>query len=178
MHVIDTTVLLLLFQPAALVPHDEHGKAVSAPQQRVKHLVEQLQKEGARLIVPTPVMAEVLMKASSQQFLEIQQTLQENVVFRIEPFDSRAALELGIMNRQDSLQKKGRKLDPAATYAKLKFDRQIVAIAKVNGATTIYSDDGDLRTFAKKFGIEPIGLGQIPLPPKTAQHDLLEPGEA
>jgi hypothetical protein len=47
----------------------------------------------------------------------------------------------------------------------VKYDRQIVAVAKVCGATTIYSDDKDVRTLAKTVKIEVIGLADLPLPP-------------
>ena len=61
-----------------------------------------------------------------------------------------------------------------ATWAKVKFDRQIIAIAKVNGATTIYSDDDDIEVLGKRAKIDVIGLAQLPLPPQKAQLDLLE----
>ena len=53
-----------------------------------------------------------------------------------------------------------------------KYDRQIVAVAKVCGATTIYSDDKDVRTLAKTVKIDVIGLADLPLPPEKAQMDL------
>jgi hypothetical protein len=36
------------------------------------------------------------------------------------------------------------------TWAKIKYDRQIVAIAKVHGVEAIYSDDGNIRSFATR----------------------------
>lgn len=63
-----------------------------------------------------------------------------------------------------------------ATWAKVKFDRQIVAIAKVARATAIYSDDADVRTIATAEGIVVIGLAQLSVPPETAQIEMqLEP---
>lgn len=56
----------------------------------------------------------------------------------------------------------------------MKYDRQIVAIAKVHGATTIYSDDGDISALAKRAKINVISLADLPLPPQKAQLDLLE----
>jgi hypothetical protein len=40
-----------------------------------------------------------------------------------------------------------------ATWAKVKFDRQIVAIAKVEKASMVYSDDEDVRKLAAAEGI-------------------------
>jgi hypothetical protein len=70
---------------------------------------------------------------------------------------------------RDALGKQKKKGDSAATWAKLKYDRQIVAIAKVYGATNIYSDDSDIRTMASKEGIKVIGLADLPVP-NHARH--------
>ena len=59
-----------------------------------------------------------------------------------------------------------------ATWAKVKYDRQIVAIAKVCGASKIYSDDGDIEAMAKGSNIEVIKLAALPLPPKKAQFEM------
>jgi hypothetical protein len=71
--------------------------------------------------------------------------------------------------------KKGNKRGASdATWAKVKYDRQIVAIAKVHSATTIYSDDGDIETLGKRAKINVVGLAALPLPPQKAQLDWLE----
>jgi hypothetical protein len=46
----------------------------------------------------------------------------------------------------------------------VKFDRQIVAVAKVNGAHTIYSDDDDVRKFATKAAMKVIATWDLPVP--------------
>ena len=51
------------------------------------------------------------------------------------------------------------------TYAKLKYDRQIVAIAKSRGIREIYTNDPDIVTLAKKYEIGTIGIADMPLPP-------------
>jgi hypothetical protein len=64
----------------------------------------------------------------------------------------------------------------AAAWAKVKFDRQIVAIAKVARATAIYSDDADVRVLAATENIAVIGLAELPLAPEEAQIEMqLEP---
>lgn len=60
---------------------------------------------------------------------------------------------------------------PAPTRAKAKFDDQIVAIAAVEGATTIYSDDEDIAKLAEgRF--EVVKIAAVPLPPESAQGKL------
>ena len=98
----------------------------------------------------------------------------------IEPFDQRAAIELAVMLRQEL--GPGRKLkDGAETWAKLKYDRQIVAIAKVCNATALYSEDDDIHTLAGRFQIPAFRIRDLTVPPADQQTDLLldrpeEPG--
>jgi hypothetical protein len=54
----------------------------------------------------------------------------------------------------------------------VKFDLQIVAIAKVEGAERIYSNDGDIVRFGARDGIEVITLEQLPSPPECRQGEL------
>ena len=54
-----------------------------------------------------------------------------------------------------------------APWAKVKFDRQIVAIARTEGATVVYADDDGIRRFGKRLGMEVIGL--IETSPPTDQ---------
>jgi len=65
-----------------------------------------------------------------------------------------------------------------ATWAKLKYDRRIVATAVVTQSSVIYSDDKHIRTLAKRAKIEVIRLADLPLPPEDAQKLGLEaPGD-
>ena len=70
-----------------------------------------------------------------------------------------------------------------ASWTKVKFDRQIVAIARVAQATTIYSDDKDVEKLGRAAGIHVIKIASLPLPPSDAQGKLplethIESGEA
>lgn len=93
--------------------------------------------------------------------------------FKIEPFDERAALEVALAIRKN-IDQTGKKRGAGATstWAKVKFDQQIVAIAKVSGSATLYSDDEDLRGFAAQAHIAVVRLRELELPPKEAQMDL------
>lgn len=170
---IDATILLLLFRPAVRVPSDASGKAITAPKERVAHLVKELEKAKTRIIIPTPALSEILVRAGAAASEEIVEQVTKLAVFKVAPFDTLAAIELAAMAREDLVKPKAKR-DAAATYAKLKFDRQIVAIAKVNQATVMYSDDGDLRAFATRVGMKAIGLAALPLPPSKHQRDIFE----
>jgi hypothetical protein len=58
------------------------------------------------------------------------------------------------------------------TWAKLKFDRQIIAIAKVNCAKSIYSDDFGVKSVATANGLKTVHTWELPLPPTAAQGEL------
>ena len=127
-----------------------------------------LSDAGEIVIIPTPALSEALVRADPAAALRIIAELQKHAVFKIESFDSLAAIELATMTR-DSLRRGRKKGDSAATWAKLKFDQQIVAIARVHQARVIYSDDGDIRAIAKRVGIDVIGVADLQLPPESAQ---------
>jgi hypothetical protein len=177
MVVIDATNLLLMLRPGTPVPPGSSGVEIQKPKERIDYLVHRLDKAKSKIIIPTPALSEALVRAGPAASQQIIEHLQRYNVFRIEPFDTRAAIEVAAMTRKalDSGRKRG---VSAATWAKVKYDRQIVAIAKVCGATTIYSDDGDVQRLAKAVKIEAIGLADLPLPPEKAQLDLELTGAA
>lgn len=171
MVVLDATTLLYLLDPNAKAPTDpETGQAVTDVKERVEHLVSTLEKERQRVVVPTPVLSELLVRAGTAgpEYLE---TLNRSARFLIADFDQRAAVEVAAATREaiDSGDKRGGSAGP---WAKIKFDRQIIAIAKVAGATTIYSDDADIARFAKGAGIAVVRIQDLPLPPQDAQMTL------
>jgi predicted nucleic acid-binding protein len=170
---IDATMLLLMLRPGTPVPAGPGGVPVDRPKDRIEHLVNELDRTNAKLIIPTPALSEALVYAGADASQKIVDELTKWSVFQIEPFDTRAAIEVAAMARAAlGRRKRG---DSTATYAKLKYDRQIVAIAKVNGAATIYSDDGDVRAIAGEAGIQVKGLADLPLPPQNPQRELTLP---
>jgi hypothetical protein len=62
-----------------------------------------------------------------------------------------------------------------APWAKIKFDRQIVAIAKVSAATAIYTDDEKLITFATLHDIPCTRIADLPIPDSARQLGLTLP---
>jgi hypothetical protein len=178
MVVIDATMLLLLLRPGTSVPSRPNGSPLDKPEERIDYLVKQLDKNKTKIIVPTPALSEVLVRAGEAASQPIIEHLQRYSVFRIEPFDMRAAIEVAAMTRNAIDSGKGKKGGSAATWAKIKYDRQIVAIAKVSNADTIYSDDGDIAGIAAAANIKVIGLADLPLPPESAQHEMELTGAA
>ena len=159
----DAGFISILYHPNPRVPADPAtGNPPSFAKERIEHLIDTLSDDGEKILIPTPALAEVLMalgKGGSQAIA----TLHGEAVFRIVDFDERAAIELALMSEITQGEKKHK--DQAGTWAKVKFDRQIVAIAKVNKATAIYSTDGDVLTLALKEGLRGFACHDLPMPP-------------
>jgi len=173
MVVIDATTLLLMLRPGTPVPAGPDGIPIDRPKERIEYLVQQLDKAKTKIIIPTRALGEALVRAGAEASQQIVEYLQRFSVFSIEPFDTRAAIEMAAMSREALAKGKKRGVSDA-TWAKVKYDRQIVAIAKVHGATTIYSHDGDIATLGRRAKINVISLAGLPLPPQKAQLDWLE----
>lgn len=171
MVVFDATTLLYLLDPEAKAPKDpETGEPVARVKDRITFLVSELEKRKEKIIVPTPALSELLVRAgeAGPGYLDI---LSRQATFKIVDFDQRAAVEVAAATRE-ALAAGDKRSGSDSPWAKVKFDRQIIAIARVEGASAIYSDDGDIVRFAKNFGIAVIRVSDLPLPPEDAQQSL------
>jgi len=168
MVVFDATTLLYLFDPEAKAPTDpETGNPVIRVKERIAFLVSELERRKEKIIVPTPALSELLVRAgdAGPEYLEI---LGKSAAFKVVDFDQRAAVEVAAATRE-AIEAGGKKGGSESSWAKIKFDRQIVAIARVERTSTIYSDDGDIVRFAKNAGVAVICVKDLPLPPEEAQ---------
>jgi len=153
---------VVVFDTSFLVPLlDPRVKGVGQIDAKLAYLVETLDKQKDVVIVPTPALSETLIGAgdAAPQYLEI---LSKTPRFRIVAFGSRAAVEAAERHRQA---KSKDKKEGAESWAKVKFDRQIIAIAKVEGAERIYSNDSDIYRLAKAEGLDVVRLQDLPDPP-------------
>jgi len=174
MVVLDATVLLLVLDPRARPPLDPGtGQPVDRAADRIAALIDRLSKDVEKIVIPTPALSEVLVYADQamQHYLEI---LDKGSCFRIAAFGQKAAIEAAVATR-DAIRRGGRRVDadPDSTVAKIKFDRQIVAIAKAEGARAVYSDDDDVVRYARQAGLEASRTADLPLPSEDPQGDLL-----
>ena len=92
-------------------------------------------------------------------------------VFRPVPFDARCAVEVAEMTR-NALDAGDKRHGSDATYAKIKYDRQIVATAKVEGAKIIYSDDRGVYNLGARNELTVLRIADLPLPPENPQTSL------
>lgn len=171
MAVLDATTLLHFLEPDARAAIDPAtGEPIPDAKARIEGLIAKLQKAKETILVPTPALSEVLVHAdeAGPGYLEI---LHGTARLRIVPFGERAAVELAAMTRA-AIEKGDLRAGTSATRAKLKFDRQIIAIARVEGDTAIYSDDGDIKTLAEGTELRVVQTFDLPLADSSRQRGL------
>jgi predicted nucleic acid-binding protein len=160
--VVDSSALTLLVNPDASPPIDPAtGEPLTYCRERIEHLIETL-GGNSKIIVPAPVLAEVLVRAGAALQAVVEQ-MERFPRFQIKPFDKLAAVETAIMTI-DAIRAGDKKGGSAEPWQKVKIDRQIVAIARTNNAERIYSDDQGLAAFARTLEMEVVSSWDLPVP--------------
>jgi predicted nucleic acid-binding protein len=161
---LDASVLILFLNPDAKAPTDPSTDLpVDQAHARVNHLIKQLEANGSQIVIPTPALSEVLVR-TGRSGLNYVSILEERLAFVIKPFDTIAAIELAEITRR-AIEGGDKNEGSREPYQKIKVDRQIVAICKLNGVQTLYSADKSLRNFAERAGMNAIAVHQMELPP-------------
>ncbi len=158
----DNTILSLLMLPDAEQRTGREACVVEHARERVLGLVQKLEAERERVVIPTPALAELLVTEGSDTD-DILTTLRGSACLRVEGFDERSAVELAVRLREARRAGDLREGLPI-TKSEMKFDRQIVAIALVSGAKVLYSDDIGVAKFAAGCGLTVKGVEDLPVP--------------
>ncbi len=164
MVVFDTTFLIPLLDPRAPEP-------IQAARLKIRHLINELEKAKEVIAIPTPALSELLTKAGAAgpEWIRI---LSSSARFRIVAFETLAAVEAALMT--EAAIARGDKKSGLKDWGKVKFDRQIIAIARVTGSRCIYSHDAHFKTLVGTGGPQVLDLDDLPLPPAGAQIDMDE----
>lgn len=125
--------------------------------------MEDLSKQGERIIIPSPVLAEVLVLVGSAG-TEYVRLLDRSARFEMVPFDTRAAIQNAAMLAEAKAQGDKRSGLKDTVWQKIKIDRQIVAIAASRNVKTIYSTDKDITTLAREAKLDARHLADIEPP--------------
>lgn len=171
MVVFDATILLALLHPNAAVPrHPETDEPVHRFVERIEYLINELEKSKEKIIIPTPALSEILIRAESAA-PEYLNRINSASVFRPAPFDELCAVEVAEIAKE-ALSSGDKRSGQSGTWAKIKYDRQIVAIAKVNNARVLYSDDQGIVNLGTKIGLTVIRIADLPQPPEEMQSSF------
>ncbi len=168
----DSAFLLLVLDPKAQIPRDpKSNKIIVKGRERVEHLIDVLSDARTRMLVPAPVLAEVLVHAGTATAQYIA-TLRGVSSMQVADFDTMAAVECAQLT--GAALKTGKKRGSAGNepWQKVKIDRQIVAIAKVHQVQIIYTCDGGLASTARTEGFEVVHVADLPMPPLKDQPDM------
>ena len=175
--VVDSSALVLLVNPAASPPDDPATKSpVEHAKARVEHLIASLGISDT-IVIPTPVLAEVLVRAG-EGAAGVLEAINGMARIKVRSYDVRAAVETAQMTLAD-IQAGDKKGGSGESWQKIKFDRQIIAIARVEGAELIYADDKGLTAFAKRLGMSVVSTWDLSVPESATNLFTavgLEPG--
>jgi predicted nucleic acid-binding protein len=165
MVVLDCNALITLCGPEC---DDKH---------RLEHLLAELDKRKGRVVLPTPAIAEFLVKADSAS-LGIQKALMRRSGIVVGNLDMKAAVELSLIDGS-SIGRGDKKDSVGEPWQKIKIDRQLVAIAKVAGAELIVSGDQGVATVAMRVNIECVRVEDLPFPDSARQGKIeyVEPAD-
>lgn len=168
----DTDFLsLLLHEHTNKIIDPKTKKSVERVKEKIRHLIDTLDKTREKILVPTPVLSEILCLCGDSAN-EVLAELMDAYGFEPAPFDVVAAVEAAIAISRARIGG-GKKAGSKKNWAEVKFDRQIVAIAKSRGVSAIYSNDEDVIKYARHDEIRVISIWDLPEPPPQ-QADFLE----
>jgi predicted nucleic acid-binding protein len=167
----DSTFVLLLV--------DENASAPPGARSAFEYMFEGLTDKDT-IVIPTVVFAEIMYTAGVEAVQSYMALLRKQKRIVIAPFDEKAAVELGLINSEIKARGGPKRSGQTGDWAKVKYDRLLLATGKAHGVTSIYTDDGDLANLARRHGIEAFQTCDLPVrpvPPEDPQRDLFAKSE-
>ncbi|PBI78646.1 twitching motility protein PilT [Rahnella victoriana] len=162
--IFDTNILIQAMngmKDGCKLTNPEDGVEIPDPSRRVEALIDMIENRGGNIIIPTPVLAEYLVginKNDQQTHLSL---IQRKSCFEIANFDEIAALECAQMPSIQEL----KSMMKSDTANKVKFDRQIISIAKSLNVDEIWTHDIGVFRRCKEMEIVVKSLADIePVP--------------
>ena len=147
---IDNTILSFIMHPSSKPPLDPNtGSAVTHCSQRVEAMIDDHSNRGDTVLIPTPSLCELLCIVPDLE--NAVSEIGRSVALEIAPFDIRAAIDLAAEIRKN-IKSGDKRAGVAVNWQEIKFDQQIVAIARANGAQVLYTDDANQTDFRRKDG--------------------------
>jgi predicted nucleic acid-binding protein len=165
MIVLDTNIFTFILNPDSNPSIDPKTNApVAHARDRVELFINETVKEKRKILLPTPVLAETLIGVSSD-INDFVSSIKKFNVFKIADFCERSAIELRMLYNGLGEQKLT-DLRKSRSKSGIKFDLQILSIARTQGADEIVTDDSNLRKLSAQLGMKTRGLADLHLPPE------------
>lgn len=133
------------------------GNVISDLELRAQALVDHVDSQGGSVLIPAPVLAEFLVgidKSSQQTYINL---IKSQSCFEVVAFDEIAAIECAQFPDLKAL----KQMMASDTTAKVKFDRQILAIAKASGVKEVWTHDKGVYNRCENFGLIAKSLADI-----------------
>lgn len=147
------------------------GVEVPDPERRIEALIDLVENSHGSIIIPTPVLAEYLVGIDKKDHQSHISIIQKRSCFEIASFDEIAAYECAQMPSMREL----KAMMASDTANKVKFDRQIISIAKSLNVDEIWTHDIGVFKRCKEMGVVVKSLADIaPVPIQVAidmEHD-------
>jgi hypothetical protein len=174
MVLLDATALLLLLNDQTPPPRDpDTNELITDAHERMEALSIELSEQNEQILIASPVLAELLVKADAAGPGYVTE-FRNSARFKMCAFDQKAAIEHAIYTRK-ALEEGDKNGGVPEPWAKVKFDRQIVALAVAEGVRIIYSDDKGLKAHAEQQGLTVITTAELKL---NKQPNLFEAAAA
>jgi len=132
--------------------------------ERTRALLRYLDEQEKIILLPTPVITECLWPVEVHSRAAVLNAINK---FMIGAFDLEASVKCAEMMHAITPAEKEFKKDKGITKAQMKFDYMIAAIAIVNEAECIYSEDEGLNTFCNGH------IDVWPIPPELPEQGSL-----
>ncbi|MGJ0479968.1 type II toxin-antitoxin system VapC family toxin [Pantoea agglomerans] len=141
------------------------GSEVTEVKRRAEALLDRIERLNGTIIIPTPVLAEYLVGIRKPHQQEKINLIRAVSCFETVPFDELAAIECASIPTMQEL----RKISSEGTANKVKFDRQIIAIALAISADEVWTHDKGVYDRCKYLDIPVFTLSSIdPIPEQRA----------
>lgn len=142
------------------------GETPTDIKERLDQLLLEAHRDKRRIIIPTPAMAEFLVRAEDASTAAFA-ALEKKAAVYVAPFDRMAAFECALLDAA-ALNRGDKRDGSTEPYQKIKIDRQIIAIAKVHAVGLVITEDEGVRKIAQRVGIEAKTIAELDPHPQSS----------
>lgn len=167
--VFDTNILIQLItgpKDGTSLTAPDTGEVVYDTKRRAEALLDMVKNNDGVVVIPTPVLAEYLVGIERAQHQTHIDLIQQNASFELASFDEIAAIECALLPTLQEL----KQMLPSQSSNKVKFDRQIVAIAKSLNVDEVWTHDHGVYRTCRQQNITVKSLADIA--PNAEQFSL------